>query len=60
MAKVEVNKIEILEEKIHEYVTEVLMNAAKNNNIDHLEINIVNHKGTLQMESVLKNRDKAY
>ena len=49
-----------LEDKIIEYIRGALVVAEKENRLDHIAIEISNHNGNLQMDCILRNREKAY
>ncbi len=53
-------KKENLKAKIMEFVEVTLSNLAEADKLDHFEINIANHNGTLQMDQQIKHREKAY
>lgn len=49
-----------LKDKITEFVGVTLDNLEAADKLDHFEINIANHNGTLQMDQQIKHREKAY
>lgn len=53
-------KFEQLKEAITPMLDEILESLIKQDKIDHFEISIVNHAGTIQMDQVTKMRKKAY
>jgi hypothetical protein len=54
------NKKEMLEHQIHEFISGVLKLAENEEKLDHINIEISNHNGNLQMDYRLRDRKKAY
>ncbi len=53
-------KVEKLQAKISESINEVINSFKGTDKLDHFEITIKNHNGQLQVDSLIKNRVKAY
>lgn len=56
----EEDKKEMLQYQISCFVSSVLKLAEKEGKLDHLEIEISNHQGNLQMDYRLRDRKKVY
>ena len=54
------NKKEMLQYQIGCFVESVLSLADREEKLDHLEIEISNHQGNLQMDYRLRDRKKVY
>lgn len=54
------DKKEMLQYQINCFVGSVLNLAEKEGKLDHLEIEISNHQGNLQMDYRLRDRKKVY
>lgn len=59
-AAMEEDKKEMLQYQISCFVSSVLKLAEKEGKLDHLEIEISNHQGNLQMDYRLRDRKKVY
>lgn len=53
-------KRDTIRSKIMEFMDCTLDNLEKAGRLDHFEIHIANHNGTLQMDQQIKQREKAY
>lgn len=53
-------KKEQIKDKIDEFLGATLDNLERAGKLDHFEIEIINHEGTLQMNQQIKHREKAY
>lgn len=56
----EEDKREMLQYQIDCFVDNVLILAAREGKLDHIEIEISNHQGNLQMDYRLRDRKKVY
>lgn len=56
----ELSKRKMLEYQMTSFIKCVLENADMNDKLDHVNIEISNHNGNLQMDYTLRNRKKAY
>lgn len=54
------NKREMLQYQINSFIENVLRLANNEGKLDHINIDISNHNGNLQMDYTLKDRKKAY
>ncbi len=54
------DKRQKIEDKIKEFVGKVLNVAEKEEKLDHLNMEISNHNGNLQMDYTLRDRERAY
>ncbi|WP_160198546.1 hypothetical protein [Senegalia massiliensis] len=54
------NKKEMLQYQINSFIENVLRLANNEGKLDHINIDISNHNGNLQMDYTLKDRKKAY
>lgn len=54
------NKREMLLYQINSFIENVLRLANNEGKLDHINIDISNHNGNLQMDYTLKDRKKAY
>ncbi|AOY76790.1 hypothetical protein [Clostridium formicaceticum] len=60
MREIEFGKKEMLQHQISEFVKSVLSMAETEGKLDHINIEISNHNGNLQMDYTLRDRKKAY
>lgn len=56
----EASKRQMLEYQMISFIKCVLENADMNDKLDHVNIEISNHNGNLQMDYTLRDRKKAY
>ncbi|SDL19879.1 hypothetical protein [Natronincola ferrireducens] len=54
------SKKEKIEIQINEFIKSVLNMAESEGKLDHINIEISNHNGNLQMDYTLRDRKKAY
>ena len=54
------NKKQAVKVKIERYVDEMIELAEKQGSLDHFELSISNHQGSLQMDCMLRDRAKVY
>lgn len=60
MVKVNETNKDKLHKKISEFIDSVLKKADEEGKLDHINIEISNHAGNLQMDYTLRDRKKAY
>ena len=60
MAKEKGEKKELLKNRLYEFIDTVLDMADAQGKLDHLNIEISNHNGNLQMDHTMRDREKAY
>lgn len=54
------NKKMAIKAKIEQYIDEMIELADKQGSLDHFEVVINNHQGSMQMDCTLRDRQKAY
>ncbi len=54
------DKKTVLYKKINEFIRNVLDQAESQKKLDYINIEIINHQGSLQMDYKLRDREKAY
>lgn len=54
------NKKEMLQYQMNCFIDNVLSLADRENKLDHIDIEISNHQGNLQMDYRLRDRKKVY
>lgn len=54
------NKKQAVKVKIERYIDEMIELAEKQGSLDHFELSISNHQGSLQMDCMLRDRAKVY
>lgn len=54
------NKKLAVKMKIEQYIAAMVELAEEQGSLDHFELTISNHQGNLQMDCVLRERQKAY
>lgn len=50
----------LIKQKISTYLDEVLHRAEQEGKIDYFKLEVNNHNGTLQMDILFREREKAY
>lgn len=58
--KIEYEKRQMLQNQMLSFLESVLLDAQRQDKLDHINIEISNHNGNLQMNYTLKDRKKAY
>jgi len=56
----EIVKRELLQSQMFYFIESVLIDAEKQGKLDHVNIEMCNHQGNLQMDYTLRDRKKAY
>lgn len=54
------SKSALIKQKISTYLDEVLQKAENDGKIDFFKLEVNNHNGTLQMDILFREREKAY
>lgn len=54
------NKKQAIKVMIEQYIEEMIELAENQGSLDHFELSISNHQGSLQMDCLLRDRAKAY
>jgi len=56
----ETDKRMLLQSQMVYFIESVLIDAERQGKLDHINIEVCNHQGNLQMDYTLRNRKKAY